>query len=307
MNSQQSIPRLDSEGRMGLDFHATRALRRFEHIQNPVERALAIADKKTMFREGDIMRTRLLGFLDQIDYLQPTANQLKFVDSLVSQSKEATSVWKHPFWIYVQQVSPTEDHVRKWLTSLSSQTLNIIQNFKEPTLVFVAPVPNLRQTQAITQRMAEKVESINYSHTDPFSVRCWESASSHIWRFGITDGQENMPFDEALYAHGLQLQEGKSRGASGVWLAEQYQKRFAAQGLDMIPQYAYLPLFMRQLGRGRVIDSETYTVLPSAGFLRPMIAKYNPYHKKILLTLETGGLHTSDLRSRPWIEAPVLD
>jgi hypothetical protein len=115
MDPKNQMSRIDPENRLGLDFHAARALGRkrkdgqpeFENL-DPVARRDAV--KNATFREGEPMRAKLLQVLDRLD---GTPEQLEFLAAIEAQFAAALAVWTEKFPISTenapQRISPARN------------------------------------------------------------------------------------------------------------------------------------------------------------------------------------------------------
>ena len=112
--------RIDPDNRLSLDFHAPRALARFEDITPPEARRDAIATAK--FREGDVMRDRLLRFVNRLDgRLSP--EQQEFLDTTSEQYDTGFSAWKSTFQISDKDLMTlaSKDAVMQWAATVSQK------------------------------------------------------------------------------------------------------------------------------------------------------------------------------------------
>ena len=192
--------RIDPDNKMGLDFHAARALSRKNTDGNPEfanlspeARREAIANPKTKFRKPE-MRTKLLQYLNRLESVR-TQEQLELIATIEAQYDAASSDWKNKENIDMAGF-PTKERVTQWANNLSSETLNGMLEL------------NMNQFQLVP-----KGRTVDLLKVVP-GVISWENGWKNVkvdnWTFGVTNGQEDMPFDQTLFYKDAEQKEERT-------------------------------------------------------------------------------------------------
>lgn len=267
--------RIDPDNKLGLDFHAPRALARFENLDPAARRqAIATAD----FREGDTMRHKLTRYLDQIKGVR-TPEQLKLISNLEAQYAAALADWEGKIDV---TDAPTKERVAAWLNNLSSETLNGMLKH------------GMRQFQLVPKGLTTDLLKV-VSGTAHWGQ--WKKVKIAKWTFGVTNGQEDMPFDETFF---YKDQEKKVERTNEE-IPEEAERRFALDGIKLMPQYAYVPAHTRAKAQGVRLDRQFWTAfkLPVGAYFVPRAESSRG--GRITLYGNGPGNSIDGLRVRPWV------
>lgn len=292
--------RIDPENRMGFNWHKARALRRFENIPAN-ERRTAISDSQTKFRE-DTMRALLLVDLDRIESAH-TPEQQKLLDFLLSQCEHAASVWTEH---YVLKKAPSKDKLiaaaKKWLQNLSA---DVLQGFVElcpetAELTINPPVP-----VEVLMGLIDAHKTIP-GQTDGkiWSPDLWKGVKPNTWTVSITDGAEDLPFDESIFYLNPEDSEDKRQERTSEQMVAEYERRFNEKGLLIMPQHGYVPSAAVRIAKGQVLDRKFWTAFkkPASAGLLPG-ADWRADH--VRLDVAAPGGSAGVLRCRPWAEGEI--
>lgn len=305
MSHERQIPRLDPENRMGLNFHAARALSRkgkdgnpeFEGVDSAARRA---AIERAGFRnegahlgEAEKMRAAMLELLDRLEGRR-TPEQARLLELLEDQADFAASVWteKRPILN-----APSKDQLiagaKKWLSFLPGETLDGLLSICPETsrLVVVPDLPVPELMQLIGGGYIGWPEG-------------WNHVKAPTWRCAVTDGREDMPFDPAIFYENSNAPEQERRKRTNEAMVAEYERIYVAKGLTLMPQHGYVPAAAEALARGQVIDRQFYTA-----FKRPPGAAFLPCGdwSGARVVLDGDGPENSGrfLRGRPWVEGEM--
>ncbi len=295
--------RIDKENRMPLDFHAARALGRniagqkgvkeFEGLA-PEERRKAIAN--ATFREGDVMRNALLQMLDRIEGM-PTPEQQKLLNRLMDQCQKVAEVWTKRFPL---EGAPTGEKIidgaERFLKGLP---IEVLQGFVDlcPKSAQLVVLPG--KVTAPQQLKAIDANKPLFCHgeSEIFTPKFWNNVRVRDWKFGITDGREDLPFDESI----SWLSEGERQTRTNEQMVAEYKKRFAQKGLTIMPPYGYVPAAATRLANGQVLDRRFYTAFEGQQGSRSLLyAAWVNDH--INLDDTDPGSYCPAIRCRPWFE-----
>lgn len=298
MSADRPERRIDPYHRMDADFHAARALERFRDFTAPEDIRTSL-DEVARFRnavphlgEAETMRAAMLKLVSRLDgKLSP--EQLAFRESLESQAGAATSVWTKKFPI---KNGPSQDQLESsahsWLQTLSPQVLDGFRALCPDTASLVVvpnlPVPTL--LELLKEGGANSSILLDY----------WEVVNAGIWKVGVTDGTEDIPFDNAIYWEDEKHQKSRTNKA----MVAKYKELFEAHGLNLMPPHGYVPSSSRALAEGNVLDRKFYTA-----FEKPKGETFLPFGDWGDIRLDLGG-HNPDLsygvlRCRPWFEGDL--
>lgn len=305
MTQEHQERRIDPENRMSIkDFHAPRALGRneFEGLTGEKRRE-AIKNPKTRFREGDEMRTILLGMLDRIEGVR-NPEQQQLLDNLMGQRDEAASVWTEKFHL---KGAPSKDKLivdaEKWLQSLSS---DVLQGFIElcPNSTQLVVVPGKIATPKLLQSIDKNKTIEDQIGSKIWWPEGWDKVKADNWKFGITDAREDLPFDPSIYYFNPNDPEGERKERTNEQMVAEYKRRFSEKKLGIMPQHGYVPTAGNRLASGNVLDRKFWTA-----FERPTGAAFLPSARWYddLVDLSSGNPDDSrdNLRCRPWFEGEM--
>lgn len=302
MSQERQIPRLDPENHMWLDFHAGRALRRFEHIADTEERRAAI--QTASFRntsahvgEAERMRIKILTLLDQVEGKR-TPEQSELLRGLLGQYGEAVSVWEETFPIDTQN-APSKVAVDEWLNSLSAKTLDGILAFRSSAKLVI--VPDLTVETLVRALDANKT-ILGQIDSEVWWPEGWNGVRAPKWIVAITCVKGDMPFDLTIFYENPYAPKDERKERSNEEMVAQYESKFAKKGLGLMPQYGYVPTMMSVLAKKQVIDSQSITA-----FKKPFGVAVLPfgrwYSNRINLGEEIPCIGSvRHLRCRPWVE-----
>jgi hypothetical protein len=298
MDSKSQILRIDPENRLGLDFHAARALGRkrkdgqpeFENL-DPAARREAV--KNATFREGGPMRAKLLQVLDRLD---GTPEQLEFLAAIEAQFAAALAVWTEKFPISTEN-APTPEGLTKWLASLSDETLYGLRELGAQKLVLVPPEKTVDLLKAIDANKTIPGQTDGKNWWPEF----WDTVGSEKWKFAITKAVDENPLDESLYY--ADFPANRISRTNEQMVAES-KKRFAEKSVGIMPPHGYVPTAASQLAEGKVLDRTTYTA-----FERPALAPHLPSAGwgagRVYLGRNAPGDSSDCLRCLPWVEGEM--
>ncbi len=288
--SESQIPRIDPLGRLPLEAQAARAMNRFVQREGFLPEDLQTAKFRAIDQEPEVLIKRI-GQLLKVAQSIRTPEQVAVIAALKLKYGEARSLWDGKVDM---ANAPTKQDVSDWIDTLSGLTLDGIGKFKETArLVLCAPgVTAPEQIKMINED--KKIPGRNNSEIN------WSNVQVYEWRFGITDGCEDMPFDPDIYHYTSPA--GRKDLRTNEEQLEAYEAKFAAEGLTVMPQHGILPSAMDALARGKVLDRKfiTFFKRPKGSSLLPYAFWYN---NSIGLF---GGVqydsYTSNFRCRPWVE-----
>lgn len=294
----EQIDRIDPNNRLGIDRHAARALMRkgkdgnpeFENL-DPAARRAAI--EKTTFRntgahlgEAENMRATMLRILDRLEGRR-TPEQERLLKLLRGQAEGARKVWEGKPGIDMAQ-APAAAAMQTWIDGLNEQTLDGMLEYKEPRLVVVPP--------ALTTQLLEMIGGHNYYPEG------WKDVQAPEWKFGVTDGVEDLDFDPTVFYVNPDAPEDQRTKRINEQMVLEYQRRFQAKGQDLMPQYVYVPAATTVMAEeGKVLDRTNYTAFTrQPGMSRVPDASFGGGH----VGLNGYGPRVSGefLRCRPWVE-----
>lgn len=297
MSAEHQIPRIDPENRLGIDFHAGRALSRkgkdgkpvFENL-DPVARRAAIEgatfrNKGVYLEEAGKMRAAMLRMLNRLEGRR-TPEQEAILKALGGQIDLALKVWKGKPGIDMKE-APTDVAMQTWIDGLSEQTLDGMLEYKEPRLVVVPP--------ALTTSLLEMIGGRNYWSEG------WNDVQAPGWKFGVTDGVEDLDFDPTIFFVNPDAPEDERTSRTNEQMVLEHQRRLQAKGQDLMPQYAYVPAATTVMAEGKVLDRKNYTAFKrQPGMSRVPRAGFGG----VRVGLDGDGPQSSRerLRCRPWVE-----
>ncbi len=283
--------RIDPDNRLSLDFHAPRALARFEDITPPEARRDAIATAK--FREGDVMRDRLLRFVNRLDgRLSP--EQQEFLDTTSEQYDTGFSAWKSTFQISDKDLMTlaSKDAVMQWAATVQPETLQGLRQYGEPRLKLLPDMPVSKLMQIMDQHPTVAGQTNGYIGWDQ-----WKKIAAPAGSFGLTADIEDMPFDATIF---YQDAAQKVKRTNEQMVAE-YKRRFEqTPGATIMPQHAYVGSAMDAMARGQKYDKQFWTA-----FERPQGAGDLPYagwsSGRVDLNRVNPDVSYDNLRGRVWV------
>lgn len=214
-----------------------------------------------------------------------TPEQIELINNIANQYESSVATWTK-LNIPTEGIQ-TKQEITAWLNSLPANTLENLAAYGEVRLKFIPPVKTLELLKAIKGR----------SHWD----EGWQDVGAKEWEFGLTTDKKDMPLDPNIYyINGVDKNDGTRKNEVMVDL---YEKKYQEQGMDLMPQKAYVPSAADALAQGKVLDHNFYTLfkcregtvrLPSAGW------RYGRVELSWF-----GGSHVGsplgDLRCRPWV------
>lgn len=298
---------IDPENKMGFDFHAARALGRrsrdnpaileFESITDPEARREAVMRAKFRDRgvhtgEAEQTRAAILRILDRLEGRR-TPEQERLLQLLESQIEAAALVWTEK---YPLRNAPAKNRLigegRKWLANLPPETLNGFLKLCPETAQFVVvpdrPVPEL-------------MKLIDGKIWWPAG---WDNVAAGKWKCGITDSREDMPFDPSIYWENPDAPKDKRKPRANEEMVVEYERRFVATGLTIMPQHGYVPAAADALSRRKLLDRNYYTA-----FKRPPAADALPhgdwFRGRVRLVGDCPDVSLKGLRCRPWAEGEM--
>lgn len=291
--------RLDPVNHMGLDWHAGRALGRFQHITDLGARREAITNADFRNRgvhagEVNAIRTKILKDLDLIEGRR-TPEQKQLLKMLEAQVETAAGVWTERYLLpNALKKDRLIEEGRKWLGSLPPKTLNGLIELCPETAQFEV-VPNVSVPLQI-KLIGGKI----------WWPEGWDKVKSEKWKFGITNGAEDIPFDPAIFYEDPDAPEDQRVARTNEEMVAEYERQFNEIGLTSMPQHGYVPSAANALAHGRVLDRKFYTA-----FKRPSDADFLPrgfwYGDQVFLDRDCPGYSYGFLRCRPWVEGEMSD
>lgn len=297
--------RYDPGNLMGLDFHAARALGRktkngepeFEGLLYDEARA---AIEKAAFRnteahagEAERLRARMLVLLD-IRFQKRTPEQIELLKKLFAQVDTAVEL-EYPE--KPKKGFPTKETMKakaqEWLQNLPPKVMNGILKF----------CPKNAQFQVVRP---EKVpDLLNDTPHQIYWEDGWNDVQAGTWKFAITDGREDLPFEPNIYYEKPdKSDEREKRPRTNEAMVAEYRKMYEAEGLTLMPQYGYVPAQRRALTQKRVLDREYFSAFPRrAGADWLPCAGWDDDH----VNLGDGDPDNSleNLRGRFWVEGEM--
>lgn len=159
--------------------------------------------------------------------------------------------------------------------------------YKEPRLVVVPPV--------LTTQLLKMIGGINYWPEG------WNDVQAPGWRFGVTDGVEDLDFDPTIFYVNPGASEDERTSRTNEQMVQEHQRRFQAKGQDLMPQYAYVPAATTVMAGGKVLDRKNYTAFEKrVGISNVPGACF--YDDRVRLCGNFPQVSGKDLRCRPWVE-----
>lgn len=225
-----------------------------------------------------------------------TPKQTEFLENMKSQYDQALRVWTEVFPIDTRN-APTKAAAEKWLNGLPGDTVTAMRRYRK-TAQFVL-VPDL-PVQGLLKAIDGRKLIPRQAESEIWWRKGWEGVKAPKWKFAITDGRPDVPFDpNAHYTY------SNRPGDKAVRTAEEevaeYRRRFEIRHLGIMPQYGYLPAVAAKLAHGQILDKLSYTT-----FERPEGADYLPdgYWDEHCIGLgkRNPNVATEDVRCRWWIE-----
>ncbi len=207
-----------------------------------------------------------------------TPEQMATVNRIASQYNSSVATWTS-LGVAVDGIQ-TEEQVTTWLNSLPSKALESLGAYGEIRLKFIPPVKTLELANAACH------------HDDAREM--WNHVGASEWEFGLTVDAENMPLDpEIYYVNGINEKNGTRKN---IEMVDLYEKRYQAEGLDLMPQNAYVPSLADARIRKLSFDSIscTYFKLPEGTESIP--------RGEVELSWSYPKGSDKDLRCRPWLQ-----
>ncbi len=286
--------RIDPNNRMGVDFHAARAFQtRFETLPPDQRRAAmesaTFRNKEPHKGESALFKRAVLAILDQLEG-RLTPEQTELLLALGSQIEPALAVWQGKEGLDTKG-APSKDGIQHWIDALSPQALDGILEYREPRLVVVPP--------ELTIELLKRIGGHDYY------PKGWDKVQAPGWKFGITDGVEDMEFDPSIFYVNPDASEDERTPRTNEQMVLEYARRFQAiKGQDLMPQNAYVPAAATVMAGGKVLDRANYTA-----FKKPKGASYLPGAGWGGDRVGLGGYDPEGsnqyLRCRPWVEGEM--
>lgn len=218
-----------------------------------------------------------------------TPEQEELLKLLGGQIEPALKVWKGKPGIDVKE-APTEVAMQTWIDGLSEQTLDGMLEYKEPRLVVVPPV--------LTTQLLEMIGGKNYYPEG------WNDVQAPGWKFGITDGVEDLDFDPTIFYTNPDALESERTPRTNEQMVLEHKRRLQAKGQDLMPQYAYVPTATTVMAEGKVLDRKHYTAFERrAGMSGVPNAFFSNDH--VRLDGDDPQVSREYLRCRPWVEGEM--
>lgn len=181
-----------------------------------------------------------------------TPKQTEILHELMAQYDSSVATWRR-FKIDTKNIS-TKEEVTVWLKSLPGKTLENLAAYGPVRLKFIPPANTAQLADSMKRSkiipLHPRRESVNYRKGDD----TW-NVESDTWEFGITVDVEDMPpRPEYHYVDPSRPYETdliRNRETFGL-----YKSEFNDQGLDVMPQEAYLPSVMDARVHGKVFDRD---------------------------------------------------
>ena len=302
MSEREQIPRLDPDNRMGLEFHAPRALGRkkedgtpeFEGLE-PQARLEAV--DKASFRQvdADATRNRLKGMLNRIDGVR-TPEQQAFLDRLMGQREAAACVWKEKYPIKgAPDKARIVDDAERFLHGLSPEILQGFLDICPESDLVVVP------GDVSVEKLVEIMKKAKI-----YDGSLWNNVKSDGWKFAVsgTGSGGDMPFDPSIFYVNPAAPEEQRQKRTNEEMVEEYERRFGKKGLSLMPQDGYLPSAAGQMAQGKVLDRQFWTA-----FKRPEGAVFLPDAfwggGEVKLNNVSPDSSNGNLRCRPWFEGEM--
>ncbi|MBI5152608.1 hypothetical protein HZA39_03670 [Candidatus Peregrinibacteria bacterium] len=115
--------------------------------------------------------------------------------------------------------------------------------------------------------------------------KLWNGVKSDSWLVGITDGKEDLPFDESIYWINPEAPEDQRIARTNEQMVAEYAKRYVAKGLKLMPQRGYVPSAATRMAQGKVLDRRYWSA-----FERPADAAYLPFAEWSDVRVNLGGV-----------------
>ncbi len=257
----------------------------------PDKKALAHAERLKFQRPDDLatssvipdegVRSKTAELFDRLEGVK-TPEQVEAINKIANQYESSVTTW-------TKLNIPTEGIQKKqeviaWLNSLSAKTLENLAAYGEVRLKFIPPVKALELLKDIK----------GFSHWE----EGWENVGAKGWEFGLTTDAEDLPLDESIYY--LDPANKKAGTPRNEDMVNLYEKKYQEQGMDLMPQEAYVPSAADAMAQGKVLDRKFYTA-----FKRPQGVRCLPLAvlggDRVYLYWSDPDDSNSRLRTRPWV------
>lgn len=227
----------------------------------------------------------MLRMLDRLEGRR-TPEQEELLKLLGGQIEPALKVWQGKPGIDMKD-APAKEGIQGWIDGLTEQMLNGILEYKELRLVVVPPI--------LTTQLLEMIGGRTYWPEG------WNGVKAPGWKFGVTDGVEDLDFDPTIFYVNPDAPETERTKRTNEQMVQEHQRRLQAKGQDLMPQYVYVPAATTVMTEGKVLDRKNYTAfnrqpgmsrVPDAGFGGGRVGLVGRGH----------GNSFKGLRCRPWVE-----
>ena len=211
-----------------------------------------------------------------------TPEQMVTVNRIASQYGSSVATWTS-LGIAIDGIQ-TEEQVTTWLNSLPGKTLENLATYGEIRLKFIPPVKTLELPGAICRHK--------------YAREMWNDIGTNEWEFGLTVDTGDISLDpEICYVNGINEKNGTRKN---VEMVDLYEKKYQAEGLDLMPQKAYVPSLVDARTQGIMFDCKSCTLfkLPEEGTDRLP-------RGEIDLSWSYAGGSDRDLRCRPWLQGKI--
>lgn len=308
--SQEQLPRIDSENSLGLNFHAPRALRRFEGITDTEARRVAVGESKfrnlgTHKRESGEMRLRLLQMIDRIEgKLIP--DQLKLYELVSTQFAGELALYKenglydadHPN----ERDVPAPDAATAFqvlFAKLSSEQIaEILKRAKQPQFQLEAVTSFKRYIAALNAhpKMPRQIDA----YVNPKLRAAWAAQDAAFgigdnivgWNVGIIEAAQELEADPELSGNlGQQLTQAEAK--------------LSAAGLRLPHPRRYALAQMRALKQGKPLDVVNWSALNSDKGDRSVIPRGRWFVNQVVFFEVLPDNQHESVRFRPEVVAKV--
>ncbi len=230
------------------------------------------------------MRSKITQYLDQIEKVK-TPKQIEMINNIADQYYSSIETW-------TKKNIPTEGiqtkaEVTAWLNSLPAKTLENLASHGPIRLKFIPPEKALELLKAVKGGTC-------------FWDEGWKDVGTESWEFGLTTDKADIPQDPKIYfANGVDEKDGTRKNDDMVDLWEQ---KYREQGLDIMPQEAWVPSIADALAQGKVLRDRDYYTTFKGQKGAAWLANVNFFRSRVILSNTGIGRSDEMLRCRPWLK-----
>jgi hypothetical protein len=191
----------------------------------------------------------------------------QLLETVSAQYDANFATWKSAYLLSAEDLTnlAKKDTVMNWASTVPAETIQALKQYGPPRLKLLT---DMEVEQLM--RIMDQNKKIPGQQNGTIWWDQWKSIHAETGSFGLTVDMEDIPFDPSIYyVDPNNKQAGSRRNEDMVSL---WERKYQAQALDLMPQYAYLPSAMDAMVRGQVYDKKYWTV-----FKRPQGVDRLPY------------------------------